>query len=85
MERAESFVIEIDSSNVETLLRQFNGDLHLLSSYLKIMNNRMVLLNPNFSQKAEGEAEPENENENEMPAQQETMPVDEPEPEAVEV
>jgi hypothetical protein len=34
---------------VDTLLRQFNGDLHLLSQFLKIMNNRMVLLNPNFA------------------------------------
>ena len=55
MERAESFVIEIDNSNVDTLLRQFNGNLALLSQYLKIMNNRMVLLNPNFSQKDQAE------------------------------
>lgn len=34
---------------MDTLLRQFNGDLHLLSQFLKIMNNRMVLLNPNFA------------------------------------
>ena len=61
MERAEAFVIEIDNSNVDTLLRQFNGDLHLLSQYLKIMNNRMVLLNPNFSQKDQVEGEQQTE------------------------
>ena len=31
--------------------------MHLLSQYLKIMNNRMVLLNPNFSQKDQAEVE----------------------------
>ena len=53
---------------MDTLLRQFNGDLHLLSQYLKIMNNRMVLLNPNFSQKDPADVEQQTDGEKEQAA-----------------
>jgi hypothetical protein len=46
MQGPESFIIEIDASKVEVLLSEFDGDLAFLSTHLKLMNNRMVLLNP---------------------------------------
>lgn len=46
----ESFVIEIEKSKVPMLLREFNNDPSKLAQHLKIMNNRMVLLNPRFQQ-----------------------------------
>jgi len=62
----ESFVIEIEPQKVAVLLNEFHNDANLLASHLKIMNNRMVLLNPRFqgagkggdndSQKNEGSA-----------------------------
>lgn len=48
-ERAnESFVIEIRGADkVDALInKEFGGDFDLISSHLKIMNKRMVLLNP---------------------------------------
>ena len=44
----ESFVIEIRGSDkVEGLVnREFRGDFEAMSGHLKIMNKRMVLLNP---------------------------------------
>lgn len=44
----ESFIIEIEPDKVEGLLNEFNGDCNLMASHLKIMNKRMVLLNPKF-------------------------------------
>lgn len=44
----ESFVIEIEPQKVAVLLNEFRNDASLLASHLKIMNNRMVLLNPRF-------------------------------------
>lgn len=44
----ESFVIEIEPQKVAVLLNEFQNDAALLASHLKIMNNRMVLLNPRF-------------------------------------
>ena len=46
MQGPESFIIEIEASKVEGLLSEFEGDLAYLSTHLKLMNNRMVLLNP---------------------------------------
>lgn len=45
---AESFVIEIRGPDkVDGLVnREFGGDFELMASHLKIMNKRMVLLNP---------------------------------------
>jgi len=46
MNGPESFIIEIEASKVSTLLNEFNGDLGLVAGHLKLMNKRMVLLNP---------------------------------------
>ncbi len=49
LERAgESFVIEIRGADkVESLVnREFMGDFQLMAGHLKVMNKRMVLLNP---------------------------------------
>lgn len=45
-ERSDSFVIEIQPEKVEALTNEFKGDYALMSEHLKIMNKRMVLLNP---------------------------------------
>ena len=42
----ESFIIEIEKSKVEGLLAEFDGNLAYLASHLKLMNKRMVLINP---------------------------------------
>jgi ABC-type methionine transport system ATPase subunit len=44
----ESFVIEIEKNKVPMLLNEFRQDAGMLAQHLKIMNNRMVLLNPRF-------------------------------------
>lgn len=44
----ESFVIEIERDKVPVLLNEFGNDAGRLAEHLKIMNNRMVLLNPRF-------------------------------------
>jgi diacylglycerol kinase len=38
--------IEIQNSRVEQLVNEFGGDYSLMAEHLKIMNKRMVLLNP---------------------------------------
>ena len=49
----ESFVIEIRGADkVEALItKEFGGDFDLMSQHLKIMNKRVVLLNPRFVKK----------------------------------
>ena len=42
----ESFIIEIEKDKVEGLLNEFEGDLNWLAQHLKLMNKRMVLINP---------------------------------------
>ena len=42
----DSFIIEIEASKVEHLMKEFNNDFSLMAAHLKIMNKRMVLLNP---------------------------------------
>lgn len=42
----DSFVIEISESKVHQLVNEFGGDYSLMAEHLKIMNKRMVLLNP---------------------------------------
>ena len=42
----ESFIIEIEKGKVESLLAEFDGDLTYLAQHLKLMNKRMVLINP---------------------------------------
>ena len=42
----DSFIIEIEAAKVQHLLNEFNNDFNLMAQHLKIMNKRMVLLNP---------------------------------------
>lgn len=44
----DSFIIEIEAAKVQHLLNEFQNDFSLMASHLKIMNKRMVLLNPKF-------------------------------------
>jgi hypothetical protein len=46
--RGESFVIEIRGADkvAQLIGKEFGNDLHLMASHLKVMNRRMVLLNP---------------------------------------
>ena len=46
--KADSYVIEIEPQKVESLAKEFNNDFALMACHLKIMNKRMVLLNPKF-------------------------------------
>jgi hypothetical protein len=55
MDGPESFIIEIEKSKVEGLLHEFEGDLSLLAQHLKLMNKRMVLINPKFQNADENE------------------------------
>jgi hypothetical protein len=45
-DKSDSFVIEIQPDKVEALINEFKGDYQIMSEHLKIMNKRMVLLNP---------------------------------------
>ena len=42
----DSFIIEIEQTKVDHLIREFGEDFGLMATFLKIMNKRMVLLNP---------------------------------------
>ena len=44
----EQFVIDIEQARVSQLLEIFNADYKHLCSHLKLMNDRMVLVNPKF-------------------------------------
>jgi hypothetical protein len=46
IELPDSFIIEIEQSKVDHLIREFGEDFGLMATFLKIMNKRMVLLNP---------------------------------------
>ena len=39
-------MIEIQNDKVDTLSSEFKGDYSIMAEHLKIMNKRMVLLNP---------------------------------------
>ena len=39
-------MIEISGDKVNALVNEFQGDYNLMAEHLKIMNKRMVLLNP---------------------------------------
>jgi hypothetical protein len=41
-------VIEIAPERVTKLMEVFQGDFHHLANHLKLMNERMVLVNPKF-------------------------------------
>ncbi len=47
-EGPEQFVIEIEAMRVKQLMDIFDGDYKHLCSHLKLMNDRMVLVNPKF-------------------------------------
>ena len=51
----DSFIIEIEAGKVQHLLNEFSNDFSLMANHLKIMNKRMVLLNPKFIAKQENE------------------------------
>ena len=44
----ESFIIEIEAEKIEPLMEVFSGDYGHLINHLKILNDRMVLVNPKF-------------------------------------
>ena len=44
----ESFVIDIESDRINKLMEVFQGDFFHLANHLKLMNDRMVLVNPKF-------------------------------------
>ena len=46
MELPDSFIIEIENGKVDHLISEFSHDFELMAKHLKIMNKRMVLLNP---------------------------------------
>jgi hypothetical protein len=50
---SDQFVIEIESNRVSTLLDVFSGDFHHLANHLKILDNRMVLVNPKYKPEPE--------------------------------
>ena len=45
-ELPDSFIIEIENIKVSHLVNEFQNDYESMASHLKIMNKRMVLLNP---------------------------------------
>lgn len=55
MELPDSFIIEIENSKVDHLISEFGNDFGLMAQHLKIMNKRMVLLNPKFVIKEENQ------------------------------
>lgn len=57
-ELPDSFIIEIEKSKVEHLLSEFQSDYFEMANHLKIMNKRMVLLNPKFLKQNEPEIQP---------------------------
>lgn len=46
VELPDSFIIEIEAAKVQHLINEFENNFHTMASFLKIMNKRMVLLNP---------------------------------------
>lgn len=45
-ELSDSFIIEIEAAKVSHLLDEFQNNFEAMATHLKIMNKRMVLLNP---------------------------------------
>ena len=46
VELPDSFIIEIEAAKVGQLIQEFGSDFSHMANFLKIMNKRMVLLNP---------------------------------------
>lgn len=55
----DSFIIEIENTKVDHLITEFNHDFPMMANFLKIMNKRMVLLNPKFVSKQQEQAQQE--------------------------
>jgi len=51
VEGNESFVIEIEREKVDPLMEVFEGQFDHLIDHLKLINDRMVLVNPRFAAK----------------------------------
>mmetsp|Transcript_4422 Transcript_4422/g.3207 ORF Transcript_4422/g.3207 Transcript_4422/m.3207 type:complete len:147 (+) Transcript_4422:628-1068(+) len=59
LERNDSYVIEIKQDRVDDLISEFDSDFGRMAEHLKIMNKRMVLLNPKFASKVPRTASPD--------------------------
>jgi len=46
VELPDSFIIEIENKKVDHLIHEFTNNFDFMADHLKIMNKRMVLLNP---------------------------------------
>lgn len=46
--KIDNFVIQIGADKVEQLVGEFGSDYTSMAAHLKIMNRRMVLLNPRY-------------------------------------
>jgi len=76
VEGPESFIIEIEKSKVDGLLKEFEGEMAYMAQFLRLQDKRMVLINPKFqppqpennNDAEEGENQPEGEEPNEMEA-----------------
>ena len=45
---SEQFVIEIDKTKIEQLMQLFELDYDFLVDHLKVIDNKMVLVNPRY-------------------------------------
>lgn len=55
----ETFEIDIEASRVGQLMDLFGGDFVHLGNHLKLMNDRMVLVNPKYDEPPEVRADSE--------------------------
>jgi hypothetical protein len=46
VESPESLLIELNENKAEEIMKEFSNDYETMASCLKIMNRRLVLLNP---------------------------------------
>ena len=46
VEGPESFIIEIEKSKVDGLLKEFEGEMAYMAQFLRLQDKRMVLINP---------------------------------------
>ena len=60
----ETFDIDIEAGRVDQLMELFGGDFVHLGNHLKLMNDRMVLVNPKYA--TENDQPPQNDNEPEQ-------------------
>lgn len=47
----DSYVIEIETSKVDQLMEVFDGSYDKLINHLKVLDDRMVLVNPRFEKR----------------------------------